>query len=194
MSVKPVAIVICGCRHIVRQAELDGVKAFRAFQYIPDAVAEDGDIGFAVVVVISRHHVGRKTELHARKPDRELSRYHTASEGRKTLWSARPSPSKSKARALSLLCRSKAPISLPSPPPAFAIAEESNGRAAPRWSVVMPATAEPLSIAGLPTSSACIGVEFLLRRKAGSSIGSMFNKLPVVSPTIEALPVLPIKL
>ena len=53
--------------------------------------------------------------------------------------------------------RSNAPMSAPSPPVAFVSSGSSTGRRTPRWSVATPEL-EPLSIAGLPNSNACVWV------------------------------------
>src|SRR5262245_8795102 len=85
--------------------------------------------------------------------------------------------------------RSNAPISargLPVPSP-------SRGRATPRWSVAGAAALSPLSMAGLPTSRACVLVgQPLLAR--GPSLGSMgASAVPTRSPLVPlANPVLPL--
>src|SRR5262245_66637834 len=59
-------------------------------------------------------------------------------------------------------CTSKAPMSLPSPPLALGMLEESIGRKKPHWSMLAArdgmASRLPLSIAGLPGGSAWVKV------------------------------------
>jgi hypothetical protein len=94
-------------------------------------------------------------------------------------------------------CTSKAPISVPSPPVAFGAAGSSNvrGKLAPRWSAAREPVKPlllPLSIAGLPKSSAMVWVGPPLSRKPfGSTFGSSGDAVVPVRSVAIVKPVLP---